>query len=86
MVFPNRPLLWYFSKSNFLFGWSRDKRCLKKSTIVEADPGPLLTAKMELFVTIVYGSKPYIIELSQRVPSEMLAEFLGCFFITNGIS
>ena len=54
--------------------------------MVEADPGPLLTAKMELFVTIVYGSKPYIIELSQRVPSEMLVEFLGCFFITNGIS
>ena len=38
--------------------------------MVEADPGPLPTAKMELFIIIIiYGSKPYIIELPQGVLS-----------------
>ena len=62
-------MLWYFPPKKFLFGRSRNARCLKNRTIVEADPGPLPTAKMKLFVTIVYGSKPYIIELSQGFPS-----------------
>ena len=37
--------------------------------MVEADPEPLPTAKMELFIIIAYGSKPYIIELPQGVLS-----------------
>ena len=44
-------------------------RYLNSRTLVEADPGSLPTAKMELFVTIVYGSKPCIKVLSQGVPS-----------------
>ena len=47
----------------------QDARCFKNSTIVEADPGPLPIAKIELFVTIVYGSIKHINELSQGVPS-----------------
>ena len=66
-VFLNPPLLWYFSKSNFLFG--RNVRCLKNRIIVEADPGPFITGKIELFVTIVYGSKPNIKGFSHGVPS-----------------
>ena len=61
------------------------ERCLKNRTIVEADPGPLPTAKMELFVAIVYSSKPYIKKLSSRVP-EMLVGVLGVSFDYNGIS
>ena len=53
-VFLNQPLLWYFPKSNFLFTWSRNLISLKSRTLVEADPGPLPPAKIELFVTIVY--------------------------------
>ena len=33
----------------------------KNRTLVEADPGSLPAAMMELFVTLVYGSKPYVI-------------------------
>ena len=54
-------------KVTFYSGKGKNVRCLKNRTIVGADPGSLPTAKMELFVTIVYGSKPYIIELSQGV-------------------
>ena len=50
-VFLIPPLLWYFAKSNFLFDWSKNIRCLKNRTLLEADPGPLPTANMELFVT-----------------------------------
>ena len=32
-----------------LFGRSRNARCLKNRTIVEADPGPQPIAKMKLF-------------------------------------
>ena len=42
MVFPPPP-------KKFLFGRSRNARCLKNRTIVEADPGPQPTAKMKLF-------------------------------------
>ena len=65
----NQPLLWYFPKSNFLFSGSRNLRCLKNRTLVEADLGPLPTAKMGLFVTIVYVSEPYINVLSQGAQS-----------------
>ena len=41
----------------------------KNRTLVEADPGPLPGAMMELFGTLVYDSKPYIKVLSQGVPS-----------------
>ena len=68
-VLLNPPLLWYFPKSNFLFSGSTNLRCFKNSTIVEADPGPLETAKMELFVTIVYGSNQYVKEFSLGVSS-----------------
>ena len=44
-------------------------KIFKKLHLVEADPGPLPPAKMELFVTIFYGSKPYIKVLSQGIPS-----------------
>ena len=37
---------------------------------------------MELFVTIVYGSKPYIKVLSQGVPSQMLVGVLDVLLIT----
>ena len=67
--FLNQPLLWYLPKSNFLFGWNRNLRCLKICTLVEADSEPLPRAKMELFVTIVSGSKPCIKVMSQRVTS-----------------
>ena len=40
-------------------------RYLNSRTLVEADPGSLPTAKMELFVTIVYGSRPPFKVLSQ---------------------
>ena len=68
-VFLNQPLLWYFAKSNFLFGCPRDLRCLNNRTLVETDPGLLSTVNMELFVTIVYDSEPYIKVLSQGVRS-----------------
>ena len=64
-VILNQPLQWYLPKSNFLLGWSRILRYLNNRTLVEADPGPLPTAKIELFVTIVYGSKPSFKVLSQ---------------------
>ena len=47
-VLINPSLLWHFAKVNFLFSWSRNLRCLKRRTLLEADPA------MELFVTIVY--------------------------------
>ena len=40
-------------------------RYLNNRTLVEADPGSLPTANMELFVTIVYGSRPSFKVLSQ---------------------
>ena len=61
------------------------QKYLKNHTTVEADPGPLPTAKIELFVTTVCGTKPYIIELSQRVPSKMLVGVPGVSFDYNGI-
>ena len=42
MVFPPPP-------KKFLFGRSRNARCLKNRTIVEADPGSQPIAKMKLF-------------------------------------
>ena len=54
-VFLNPPLLWYFAKSKFSFGLSRNLRFLKNRTLLEVNPGPLSKLKMELFVTIVYG-------------------------------
>ena len=41
----------------------------KNRTYVEADPRPLPRAKMEVFVTIFYDSKPYYKVLSQGVLS-----------------
>ena len=64
-IFLDPPPLCYLPKSNFLFSYSRNLRCLKNRTLVEADPGPLPTAKIELFVTIAYGSKPYIKVISR---------------------
>ena len=63
-----KPTSAMLSQSNFLFGWSRNLTCLKNRSLLEADPGPLPTAKMELFVTIAYGWKPYIIVLSKGNP------------------
>ena len=68
-VFLNQTLVWYLPKSNFLFSGSRNLRCSKNHTLVETDPGLLSAAMMELFVTLVYGSKQYIKVLSQGVPS-----------------
>ena len=51
-VFFNQTPLWYLPRSNFLFDWSRNLRSSKNRTLVEADPGPLPTPNLELFVTI----------------------------------
>ena len=68
-AFLNQRLLWYLPKSNFLFVLSRNLRCLKNCK----DPGPLPAAKMELFVTIVHGSKPFIKVLSRGVLSYVIS-------------
>ena len=81
-MFLNQTLLWYLPKSNFLFCLSRNLRWSKSRTLVKADPGPLPAAMMELFVTLVYLSKPYIKVLSQGLPSEMLVGALDLFLIT----
>ena len=65
-----------------LFGRSRNLRRLINRTLIEADPGPLPTGQMELFVTIVYGSKTCIKVLSQGDPSQMLALVLDLLLIT----
>ena len=44
-VFLNPPLLWYFPKSGFSFGWSKNVRWLKSRTLLEEKPGPLPTGK-----------------------------------------
>ena len=52
-VFFNPPLLGYFAKSNFLFGWSKNVRCLRNRILLEADPGPLPTAKMKRKMNVI---------------------------------
>ena len=46
-VLLNQILLWYLPKSNFLFGRSRNLRCSKNLTLVEADPGPPVNSEDE---------------------------------------
>ena len=55
VVFLNQILLGFLPRSNFLFDGSRNLKCSKDCTLVEADKDPLETAKIELFVTIVYA-------------------------------
>ena len=54
------------------------KSCFSRSRSMT----PLPTAKMEVFVTIVYGSKLYMKVLSQRVSSSMLAGVLDLLLVT----
>ena len=42
-----------FSKKKLFIRVKQNVGCLKNRTVVEADPGRLPTAKMNLFVTIV---------------------------------
>ena len=44
-VFLKQIMLWYLPKSNFLFGLSRNSRCSKNRTLVEADSGPLVNSE-----------------------------------------
>ena len=69
-VFLNLCWLCYLAKSNFL-----NLRCLKNRTLLEGDPGPLPTEKMELFVIAVNSWKPYITVLSHGVSTAQKLKF-----------
>ena len=69
-------------KRNSLFGSDRNLRCLKNRALQEVDSRPMPTAKIELFVTMVFGWKPYITVLLQGVLPLMLVEVLDLFLIT----
>ena len=58
-----------FPKTELFIRVKQKFKMFKNRTLVEADPGSLPTAKIELFATIVYDSKPYINVLSQGVQS-----------------
>ena len=44
-VLLNQFILWYLPKCNFLFDRSRNLRCAKYRTLVDADPGPPANSK-----------------------------------------
>ena len=58
----------------------------KKSYFSRSISRTLPTTKMELFVTIVYGSKPCNKVLSQGVPSQMLVVVLDLLLIVMVLS
>ena len=78
-VFLNQPLPWCLPK---IFIRLKQKFKMFKKEIQELLP----TAKMELFVTIIYGSKPYIKVLLQGVLSWMLIGDLDLLLITMVLS
>ena len=78
-VFLNQPLPWCLPK---IFIRLKQKFKMFKKEIQELLP----TAKMELFVTIIYGSKPYVKVLLQGVLSWMLIGDLDLLLITMVLS
>ena len=78
-VFLNQPLPWCLPK---IFIRLKQKFKMFKKEIQELLP----TAKMELFVTIIYGSKPYIKVLSQGVLSWLLMRDPDLLLITMVLS